>query len=61
MSGPRPSDRVAHRRSDVHGTAAATQVLDGPFAGDQAGPWTLVHFDDGLTCWCPDSQLQVLL
>lgn len=53
MSG----QRVLHLETLAPGEAVAHHDLDGPYAGDLAGPWSLVHFDDGLRCWCPDRDL----
>lgn len=52
MIGP-----VTHRSTGAPGTATRQTHLHPATAGDLAGPWSYVHFDDGLTCWCPDADL----
>lgn len=51
---------VLHRATLAPGVATAhcDLVAEAPhYAGDLAGPWSLVEFDDGLRCWCPDRDL----
>lgn len=48
--------RVVHVDTDAPGIVLA-QVGAPDYAGDLSGPWSLVQFDDGLRCWCPDVAL----
>jgi hypothetical protein len=42
------TDRVAHVRTDAEGEVLGRYDYDGPYAGDLAGGWCLVRFDDTL-------------
>lgn len=45
--------RITHRATQAPGTVRTERVLPAETAGDCAGLWYLVHFDDGLICWVP--------
>ena len=52
-----PTERVSHRRTGATGTITARWIEDSPYAGDLAGEWAQVTFDDGLQCSVLASEL----
>lgn len=52
-----PTERVSHRSTGATGTVTGRWVEDSPFAGDLAGEWAQVQFDDGLECSVPAKEL----
>jgi hypothetical protein len=50
--------RVTHRETRAPGTVRTERVLPPQTAGNCAGLWYLIHFDDGLICWVPAAQTE---
>ena len=50
--------RIRHRITNATGTIRDAWWNATPFAGDLAGWWVLVEYDDGLTCWNKYSEVQ---
>lgn len=51
------AQRVAHRGTGAAGTVTDRWENRSPYAGDLAGEWAQVQFDDGLSCSVPTREL----
>lgn len=53
-----PATRVRHRLTQAEGRVTAIRLQLHP--GDTVGPWVQVDFDDGLHCWVPEVNVEVV-
>lgn len=54
----REGTHVKHNVTDEPGlVTATTDYLFTAQSDKEMGPWSYVHFDDGLRCWVPDDAL----